>query len=95
MNRTFSVKDTSVQTRVEMNTILVIEEDEAARKAIGAMLSREDFHATFVGEADPDLEQACLQRPCLVIIGLPLTSVSGAELCSRIGSFGVEPQSFF
>ena len=82
------MRDTSVQTRVEMKTIVVIEEDEAARKAIGAMLRREDFHAIFAGEADPDFEQACLQRPCLVIISLPLTSASGAELCSRIGSFG-------
>ena len=79
-----------------MNTIVVIEEDEVAREAIGALLRRENFKTILAGEADHGLEQVCVRRPCLVVISLPLTHMSGAELCRRFATLGVRtPIVFF
>jgi DNA-binding response OmpR family regulator len=72
-----------------MNTVVVIEEDEAAREAIGVLLKRENFKAILAAEADHGLEQVCLRRPSLLVISLPLTEMSGAELCRRVGTLGV------
>jgi DNA-binding response OmpR family regulator len=72
-----------------MNTILVIDEDEVAREAIGAILRRENFKTILTGEPDHGLEQVCVRRPCLAVISLPLTDMSGAKLCRRIATLGV------
>ncbi len=78
-----------------MNTIVLIEEDEVARGAIGALLRRENFKAILAGEADQGLQQVCVRKACLIIISLPLTYVSGAQLCRRIGSLGVRTPIVF
>lgn len=78
-----------------MNTIVVIEEDEVAREAIGAMLRRERFKTILAGEADHGLEQICVRRPCLAVVSLPLTHMSGAKLCRRIATLGVRTPVVF
>lgn len=78
-----------------MNAIVVIEEDEVAREAIGAILRREHFKTILAGEADHGLEQVCIRRLCLVVISLPLTHMSGAKLCRRIATLGVRAPIVF
>jgi DNA-binding response OmpR family regulator len=78
-----------------MNTIVVIEEDEVTRRAIGAFLRRENFKVILVSEAEDGLEQICLRRPCLVLVGLPLTHVAGSEFCKRVCTLGLRTPIIF
>lgn len=77
-----------------MNTIVVIEEDEVAREAIGALLRRENFKTILASDADQGLEHVCVRRR-LVIVSLPLAHMSGADLCRRIGTLGIRTPVVF
>jgi DNA-binding response OmpR family regulator len=77
-----------------MNTVVVIEEDEVARKAIGALLRRENFKAILASDAEQGLKNVCL-RPRLVVASLPLAHMSGVGLCRRIATLGVRTPVVF
>jgi DNA-binding response OmpR family regulator len=59
------------------------------------MLRRENFKTLLAGKANDGLEQICARRPRLVVISLPLTHTSGAELCRRIDTLGVRTPIVF
>src|SRR5579875_457649 len=73
-----------------MQTILVIDDDEAIRQVIGVMLENEGFRSILAGDGKTGLQEAFSGRPSLIIVDLRMPGVSGVDVCKAIRSAGMQ-----
>ncbi len=67
-----------------MQTILVIDDDEALRDTIGVMLENEHYKPVLVPDGVTGLETALSIKPDLVLVDLRMPGLSGIEVCKRV-----------
>src|ERR1043166_4316570 len=69
---------------LDMQTILVIDDDESLRDTIGVLLEQEGFRAVLVADGRAGFEKALLLKPDLVLAGLRLPGMTGVEICKQL-----------
>jgi len=72
-----------------MQTILVIDDDEAIRQVIGVMLENEGFRAVLAADGKTGLQEAFSSRPSLILVDLRMPGLSGVDVCKGIRSGGL------
>ena len=72
-----------------MQTILVIDDDEALRDTIGVMLENEHYKPVLVPDGAVGLETALAIKPDLVLVDLRMPGLSGVEVCKRLRAASV------
>lgn len=78
-----------MSTALEMQTILVIDDDESLRETIAVLLEREGFRALLAPDGKSGIDQAILSRPQLILVDLRLPDTSGFEICRKLRSSGI------
>lgn len=68
----------------ERPKILIVDDEEAIRDFVSAVLSRAGYEALVEGEAAPALEKAEAERPDAIILDLRLPGKNGLEVCSQL-----------
>jgi DNA-binding response OmpR family regulator len=69
---------------IVVQTILVIDDDEALRDTIGVMLEQEGFRVVLEGHGTSGYEKALTAKPDLVVVDLRLPGMSGVEICKQL-----------
>ena len=69
-----------------MQTILVIDDDDALRDTISVMLEQEGFRAILAGDGRSGFEKAVSLKPDLALVDLRLPGMSGIEICKQLRS---------
>jgi DNA-binding response OmpR family regulator len=72
-----------------MQTILVIDDDEAIRQVIGVMLENEGFRAVLAADGKTGLQEAFSSRPSLIVVDLRMPGLSGVDVCKGIRAAGM------
>jgi len=72
-----------------IQTILVIDDDEAVRQVIGIMLENEGFRAVLAADGKTGLQEAFSARPSLIVVDLRMPGLSGVDVCKRIRAAGL------
>ena len=72
-----------------MQTILVIDDDDALRDTISVMLEQEGFRAILAGDGRSGFEKAVSLKPDLALVDLRLPGMSGIEICKQLRSANV------
>jgi DNA-binding response OmpR family regulator len=67
-----------------MQTILVIDDDDAMRQVIGVMLENEGFRPVFAADGKTGLQEAFNARPSLILVDLRMPGLSGVDVCKAI-----------
>ena len=67
-----------------MQTILVIDDDEALRDTIAVMLEQEGFRVVLEGNGTSGFEKALTVKPDLVVVDLRLPGMSGVDICKQL-----------
>jgi DNA-binding response OmpR family regulator len=67
-----------------MQTILVIDDDDAMRQVIGVMLENEGFRPVFAADGKTGLQEAFNARPSLILVDLRMPGLSGVDVCKSI-----------
>jgi DNA-binding response OmpR family regulator len=78
-----------LKSRMPIQTILVIDDDENLRDTIGVLLEREGFRAVLAPNGRSGLDQAILGKPALILADLRLPDISGVEICKRLRTSGI------
>jgi DNA-binding response OmpR family regulator len=89
---TQTTSDTAELDRIElqaMQTILVIDDDEAIRQVIGVMLENEGFRAVLAADGKTGLQEAFSSRPSLIVVDLRMPGLSGVDVCKGIRAAGL------
>jgi DNA-binding response OmpR family regulator len=73
-----------------MQTILVIDDDEAIRQVIGVMLENEGFRSILTADGKTGLQEAFASRPSLIVVDLRMPGLSGVDVCKAIRSAGMQ-----
>jgi DNA-binding response OmpR family regulator len=73
-----------------MQTILVIDDDEAVRQVIAVMLENEGFRSILAADGKTGLQEAFASRPSLIIVDLRMPGLSGVDVCKAIRSAGMQ-----
>ena len=69
------------QSRYELGTILVIEDDPRMQKVLRRVFSAENFDVLAAGDGQTALDLFQSSRPVAVVLDLILPQISGRELC--------------
>jgi DNA-binding response OmpR family regulator len=72
-----------------MQTILVIDDDEAIRQVIAVMLENEGFRSILAADGKTGLQEAFASRPSLIVVDLRMPGLSGVDVCKAIRSAGM------
>jgi DNA-binding response OmpR family regulator len=72
-----------------MQTILIIDDDEAIRQVIGVMLENEGFRAILAADGKTGLQEAFSARPNLIVVDLRMPGISGVDVCKGIRTAGL------
>jgi DNA-binding response OmpR family regulator len=72
-----------------MRTILVIDDDESLREAIGVMLEQEGFRPVLAADGKDGFEKALTLKPDLLLVDLRLPGMSGVEICKQLRAANV------
>src|SRR6266536_6063867 len=78
-----------METRLRMQTILVIDDDESLRDTIAVMLEQEGFRAVLTGDGRDGFEKAITIKPDLALVDLRLPGMSGIEICKQLRAASV------
>jgi DNA-binding response OmpR family regulator len=73
-----------------MQTILVIDDDEAIRQVIAVLLENEGFRSILAADGKTGLQEAFASRPSLIIVDLRMPGLSGVDVCKAIRSAGMQ-----
>ena len=73
-----------------MQTILVIDDDEALRDTIGLMLEREGFRPILIADGKQGLQEALAIKPSLILVDLKMPGMSGVDVCKRVRGSGIQ-----
>ena len=68
----------------QMQTILVIDDDESLRDTIAVMLEQDGYRAVLSGDGRSGFEKAVTSKPDLVLVDLRLPGMSGTEICKQL-----------
>lgn len=68
--------------------MVIVEDDEAMRRALTRMLSAAGFHATAYASAEEMLASASVGRPDCLLIDVGLPGISGFRLYERLARQG-------
>ncbi len=69
---------------MQVQTILVIDDDENLRDTIAVMLEQEGFRAVMTGDGKTGFEKAVMLKPDLMLVDLRLPGMSGIEICKQL-----------
>lgn len=67
-----------------MQTILLIDDDEALQDTIAVMLEQEGFRVLSALDGRSGYEKALVQKPDLLIVDLRLPGMSGVDICKQL-----------
>jgi DNA-binding response OmpR family regulator len=70
--------------------VLVIDDDENVREAIGLMLESEHFLPMFAIDGRSGIEKALISKPSLLLIDLRLPDMNGFEVCKQVRATDVD-----
>jgi DNA-binding response OmpR family regulator len=73
-----------------MDTILVIDDDQALCDTLGVMLEREGFQAVLAADGRSGFERAIAIKPRLILVDLRMPRLSGTEVCKRLRARGIK-----
>lgn len=73
-----------------MQKILIIDNDECARDAIGVVLEREGYIPLHAADGKSGYEKALALRPNLLLLDLLLPTMSGLDLCRQLRKASVQ-----
>src|SRR6266545_6466173 len=67
-----------------MQTILVIDDDDALRDTISVLLEQEGFRAILAADGQAGFEKAVSLKPDLALVDLRLPGMSGIDICKQL-----------
>ena len=70
--------------------VLVVEDDDAVRKAVDRGLGVHGFDVSSVPDAESAIEIIARRRPDVMIVDIGLPGMSGVELCTRLRGLDVD-----
>ena len=73
-----------------MQKILIIDNDECLRDAIGVMLERESYMPLYAVDGKEGYEKALELNPNLLVVGLALPGMSGFDVCWQLRKSNVQ-----
>ena len=73
-----------VASKIQVQKILVIDDDETVRETIGVMLERESFSPYFAADGKTGFQSALSLKPNLLVVDLRLPGMSGVDLCRQL-----------
>jgi DNA-binding response OmpR family regulator len=73
-----------------MQTILLIDDDEALRETIVVMLEQAGFRAVAAADGKEGFEKVLLLKPDLVLVDLRLPGMDGIEICKQLRAARIE-----
>ncbi len=76
--------------RLDMRTILVIDDDENLRDTVVLMLERDGFRPLQAADGKTGLERALIHKPDLILVDLRLPGMSGIEVCKQLRASRVQ-----
>ncbi len=83
-------RELTSREKENMQTILVIDDDECLRDTIGVMLERENYTALFAGDGKGGYEKALALKPSLLLVDLRLPGMSGVDVCRQLRAANVQ-----
>ena len=69
---------------INMQTIIVIDDDESLRDTIGVLLEQEGFRTVLAADGKTGYENAMVLKPDMVLVDLRLPGMSGIEICKQL-----------
>src|SRR6266852_1883827 len=73
-----------IAAAADMQTILVIDDDESLRATIGVLLEQEGFRAVLIEDGREGFEKALLLKPDLILVDLRLPGMGGVDICKQL-----------
>jgi DNA-binding response OmpR family regulator len=73
-----------------METVLVIDDDQALCDTLGVMLEREGFQPVLAADGRSGFERAIALKPRLILVDLRMPRLSGTEVCKRLRASGMK-----
>ncbi len=77
-------------TAGDSGRVLVVEDDDAVRKAVDRGLGVHGFEVSSVADAESAIEIVARRRPDVMIVDIGLPGMSGVELCTRLRALDVD-----
>src|ERR1700694_4979926 len=78
-----------ILNRQDMETILVIDDDNNLRDTIGLLLEKEGFRPILTADGKAGLQEALRSKPNLILIDLRMPGLPGIEGCKRLRANGI------
>jgi putative two-component system response regulator len=75
-------EDTSEKRRA--STVLVVDDEPAGRKALGAILSAQGYFVALAADGPEALAEAVLLQPDLILLDVMMPGMDGFEVCRRL-----------
>jgi putative two-component system response regulator len=75
-------EDANEKTRV--STVLVVDDELAGRKALGAILSAQGYSVALAANGPEALAEAVLVQPDLILLDIMMPGMDGFEVCRRL-----------
>lgn len=72
-----------------MQTVLVIDDDDALLDTIGLMLEKEGFRPTLASDGKTGCKQALALKPDLILADMRMPGMTGIEVCREIRAAGM------
>ena len=72
-----------------MQTVLVVDDDNALRDTIGLLLESEGFRPSLAADGRSGLKLALTQKPALMLVDLRMPGLGGVEVCKQIRAAGM------
>lgn len=74
----------------QLQTVLVIDDDESLLDTIGLLLENNDFRAVLAQDGKSGYEQALALKPNLILVDLRMPRMSGIEVCKQLRASGLK-----
>lgn len=83
-------QDQAQAPRLELGTILVVEDDPRMQKVLKRIFAEQSYSIEIAGDGNSGLEAFRSRRPVAVVLDLILPQISGRELCQMMKSLAPE-----
>src|SRR5260370_2708667 len=78
-----------ILNRQDMETILVIDDDNNVRDTVGLRLEKEGVRPILAADGKAGLQEALTSKPNLILIDLRMPGLPGIEVCKRLRANGI------